>query len=60
MNNLTQWRIVDWANNEVNTGGETFDSFDDAWTWIDTFIPSENNAHDDYFVVETKGTENEK
>ncbi len=49
--NLTQWKIVDWANNDVSTGGETFDSFDDGWTWIHTFIPDIDSAYDDLFVI---------
>lgn len=48
---MTQWKIVDWANNDVDTCGETFDSFTDAWTWIETFIDDESE-HEDLFVVE--------
>lgn len=47
---LTQYKIVDWANNDVNTGGETFDSFEDGWSWIYTFINDET-AYDDLFVI---------
>lgn len=52
---MTQFKIVDWANNYVNTGGETFDSFEDGWTWIYEFVPDEDNAYDDLFVVPIEG-----
>jgi hypothetical protein len=48
---MKQFKIVDWANNDVNTCGETFDTFDDAWTWIYEFIDDETQ-YDDLFVVE--------
>ncbi len=46
-----QYVIVDWANNKVNTGGETFDTFEDGWSWIYEFINDESK-YDDLFVVE--------
>lgn len=55
MKRLKQWKIVDWAGNEIDANGETFDSFDDAWSWIHEFIPedeTDDGTYDDYFVVE--------
>jgi hypothetical protein len=51
---MKQWKIVDWANNDIDTGGKTFKSFEDGWAWIDTFIPNENDAHEDLYVVEVE------
>jgi hypothetical protein len=51
MNRKDRWIIIDWANNLVNTGGATFDSFEDGWGWIYEHVPDEDNAYDDYFVV---------
>ncbi len=45
------YKIYDWANNEVNTGGKTFDTFDDGWEWIYTNIPDKDHAYDDLFVL---------
>ena len=57
MKNLTQWKIVDWANNDVDTGGETFDSFEMAWAWIHAFVPEDDHAYDDLFAVPVDGAE---
>lgn len=50
MKPLIQWKIVDWAGNDVNTGGETFDSFDDGWAWISEFVEDEE-SHGDFYVI---------
>jgi len=46
------FKVFDWAGNEVNTGGKTFDTFDDGWAWIRANVRDENNAYDDLFVLE--------
>ena len=43
--------IIDWAGNKVNTGGKTFATFEDGWSWIYSNVEDEDNAYDDYFVV---------
>lgn len=45
------FKIFDWANNEVNTGGKTFDTFQDGWDWIMQNVPDEDHAYDDLFVL---------
>lgn len=47
---MTKWKIVDWAGNDVNTGGETFDTFDDGWAWIQEFVEDEER-HEDLYVI---------
>ena len=46
------FKIFDWAGNEVNTGGKTFNTFDDGWEWIHANVHDENDAYDDLFVIE--------
>jgi len=49
------WKIQDWAGNDVNTGGETFETFEDGWGWIYQHVVDEDNAYDDYYVVPIEG-----
>lgn len=44
------WIIVDWAGNRIDTGGETFDSFEDGWSWICEFVEDEQD-HEDLYVI---------
>ena len=48
------WRIVDWADNNVNTGGKIFETFEDGWEWIYANVPDEDDAYDDLFVEKVK------
>jgi len=43
--------IQDWCGN-VLLNGQAFDSFEEGWAWILENILDEDNAYDDYFVVE--------
>lgn len=57
---MKQWIIKDWAGNLLDFKGYfknpqlavpmQFDSFDDAWEWIDTNI--EEDAHCDVFACQ--------
>lgn len=56
---MKNWIIKDWAGNVLDFKGNFknpqlsvpmhFDSFDDAWEWIDTNI--EDDCHCDVFAV---------
>lgn len=56
---MKKWIIKDWAGNVLDFKGNfklpqlavpmNFDSFDDAWEWID--INVEEDAHCDVFAV---------
>lgn len=49
---MTLFQVLDWAGNDV-TNGETFESFDDGDTWIETFI--DEDEREDMFVVPMDG-----
>lgn len=55
----SKWVIQDWMGN-VLFGGKTFDTFEDAWSWVyeKDPMPEEGSPeydehwYDDYYVVE--------
>lgn len=59
---MNKWIIKDWSGNVLDFKGSfknpqlavpmTFDSFDDAWDWID--INVEEDAHCDVFACKYK------
>ena len=48
---MNKWKIVDWAGNNM-FNNLTFQSFDDAWSYIFTNIPNIDNAYDEVFAEE--------
>ena len=45
------FKVFDWMGNEVNTGGKTFDTFDDGWEWIQTVHADDPSAWEEFSVL---------
>jgi hypothetical protein len=50
---MTTWEIRDWANNLL-FDGQTFDTFEDGWSYIYQHVADDDHAYDDYVVVVSK------
>jgi hypothetical protein len=45
------WIIKDWADNTL-FNGKTFETFEDGWGYVYENVVDEDNAYDDYYVIE--------
>ena len=46
--------IQDWMSN-ILFNGKTFGSFEEGWGFIYENVADEDNAYDDYYVLEVEG-----